>query len=92
LLFFGDAETPLLFARAVQDLEQLGGIAVTVDYTPFREAAELLYQGPWVGERLAGLNTFSPGMPKQCTRSRAVLLNIVLESRFGASAGWGRRH
>jgi allophanate hydrolase len=58
LLFFGDSETPLLFARAVQDLEQLGGIAVTVDCTPFREAAELLYQGPWVAERLAGLKDF----------------------------------
>ncbi len=58
LLFFGDSETPLLFARAIEDMEQLGGIAVTVDYTPFREAAELLYQGPWVGERLAGLKDF----------------------------------
>jgi len=58
LLFFGDSETPLLFARAVQDLERLGGIAVTVDYTPFREAGELLYQGPWVAERLAGLKDF----------------------------------
>ena len=61
LLFFGDSETPFLFARAVQDLEQLGGIAVTVDYTPFREAGELLYQGPWVSERLAGLKDFFTG-------------------------------
>jgi allophanate hydrolase len=58
LLFFGDTETPLLFSRAVQDLEELGRVAVTVDYTPFREAAELLYQGPWVAERLAGLKDF----------------------------------
>ena len=58
LLFFGDSETPLLFARAVRDLEKLGGIAVPVDYAPFREAAELLYQGPWVSERLAGLKDF----------------------------------
>jgi allophanate hydrolase len=58
LRFFGDSETPLLFARAVQDLEQLGGTAVTVDFTPFREAAELLYHGPWVAERLAGLKDF----------------------------------
>ena len=61
LLFFGDSETPLLFARAVRDLERLGGIAVTVEYTLFREAAELLYQGPWVAERLAGLKDFFAG-------------------------------
>jgi allophanate hydrolase len=31
---------------------------VTIDYTPFRQAAELLYSGPWVAERLAAIAGF----------------------------------
>jgi allophanate hydrolase len=56
--FFGDHDTPHLFAQATRDLEQLGGIAVEVDFTPFRQAGELLYQGPWIAERLAQLKDF----------------------------------
>src|SRR5438094_3620 len=43
LAFFGDAETPALFAKAVAALAELGGTAVAIDYAPFREAANLLY-------------------------------------------------
>ena len=58
LFFFGNHDTPLLFAQATRRLEQLGGITVEVDYTPFRQAGELLYQGPWIAERLAQLKEF----------------------------------
>src|SRR5262249_50245946 len=39
-------------------LEGLGGRRVEIDFTPFKEAAQLLYDGPWVAERLAALKTF----------------------------------
>jgi len=58
LEFFGNPETPQLYARAIRDLESLGGIPVPVDFSAFREAAALLYQGPWVAERLAVLQPF----------------------------------
>ncbi|SEJ83532.1 allophanate hydrolase [Pseudomonas linyingensis] len=51
LQFFGCAEGPLQFASAVRQLEALGGEAVEIDFTPFLEAARLLYEGPWVAER-----------------------------------------
>ena len=58
LEFFGNIETPVLFEQAVEDLRELGGNAVTIDFTPLREAACLLYQGPWVAERMTALKSF----------------------------------
>ncbi len=56
--FFGNNETPALFDRARQDMEALGGVAVSIDYVPFSEAAAMLYGGPWVAERWAALGEF----------------------------------
>jgi allophanate hydrolase len=53
LAFFGDADAPDLFERAIDRLESIGGTAVEVGFGPFRDAAELLYEGPWVAERLS---------------------------------------
>ncbi len=58
LEFFGDMEAAALFEQAVGRLEKLGGLPVEIDYTPFRETAELLYSGPWVAERLAAVTPF----------------------------------
>jgi allophanate hydrolase len=41
---------------AIATLESLGGHPVPFDYAPFARAAALLYQGPWVAERLAALS------------------------------------
>jgi allophanate hydrolase len=56
--FFGDDEAPLLYRKAIDRLQGLGGIPVKVDFAPFREAAELLYSGPWVAERYAAVGEF----------------------------------
>jgi len=61
LRFFEDPDTPALYERAIDDLKQLGGIEVTIDFAPLREAAGLLYRGPWVAERLAALQGFVDG-------------------------------
>lgn len=52
LVFFGDTKAEQAFAHAVAGLEQWGGRAVPIDFAPFRETARLLYEGPWVAERL----------------------------------------
>ncbi len=44
--------------RRYEFLESLGGKKVEIDYAPFRAAAELLYAGPWVAERLAAIQPF----------------------------------
>lgn len=58
LEWFGDLQTPVLFADAVRTLEAVGGTAVEVDFGPFRDAARLLYEGPWVAERWSAIRTF----------------------------------
>ena len=58
LEWFGDPLNPALFAAAVGRLESLGGIRVEIDFTPFRDAARLLYEGPWVAERWSVIRAF----------------------------------
>ena len=56
--FFGDDAYAALYAQAVGRLNALGGTAVEIDYAPFRDAAQLLYGGPWVAERTAAVGAF----------------------------------
>jgi allophanate hydrolase len=58
LEFFGDQGAAELFQLAVAALEAVGGERVEIDYGPFQAAAELLYAGPWVAERLAAIQPF----------------------------------
>jgi allophanate hydrolase len=51
LQFFGNEQYPRLFDAAVARLEALGGQRVLIDFAPFVEAAQLLYDGPWIAER-----------------------------------------
>lgn len=58
LEFFGDCEGARLFEEAAQRLEAFGGTRKEIDFQPFRETADLLYQGPWVAERFAAVGDF----------------------------------
>jgi allophanate hydrolase len=56
--FFGDEAYAQLYAQAVGRLKTMGGTAVEIDYAPFRDAAGLLYGGPWIAERTAAVGAF----------------------------------
>ena len=58
LEFFGDGAYAALYAQAIETLKALGGTEVEFDYAPFRDAAQLLYSGPWVAERTAAVGAF----------------------------------
>lgn len=64
LEFFGDAAYAKLYGEAVEKLKAMGGTAVEFDYAPFRDAAQLLYSGPWVAERTAAVGKFMEGAGK----------------------------
>ncbi len=51
--FFGDTLNAALYREAIAAFEALGGTAIDFDYAPFVEVAKLLYEGPWVAERMA---------------------------------------
>jgi allophanate hydrolase len=58
LNFFGDTLNPELYQQAVAQLTALGGEPVEIDLEPFLATARLLYQGPWIAERYAALESF----------------------------------
>jgi allophanate hydrolase len=57
LLWFGDAQSPRLFDAAIARVKAMGGDIIEVDIAPLLDAAKLLYQGPWVAERAAAVET-----------------------------------
>lgn len=59
--FHGDEAIAALYDGAIARLAQVGAEAVQFDYAPFRETAALLYQGPWVAERMAAVAGFHAG-------------------------------
>jgi allophanate hydrolase len=52
-IFLGDATAARLYEQALATLSANGAELVEVDMAPLREAAMLLYGGPWVAERTA---------------------------------------
>ncbi|MFZ5654500.1 MAG: allophanate hydrolase [Pseudomonadota bacterium] len=82
--FDGDAAGAAAFARAVAALEALGGSAKPIDYAPFREAALLLYEGPWLAERRLALGDFLDRRPDAVL---PVVRDIILGAdRYTAAA------
>ncbi len=63
LQFFGDGDYARLFDDTVHRLQSLGYTAVEIDFTPFLEAARLLYDGPWLAERFAAVGKFLAAHP-----------------------------
>ncbi len=47
----GDNETVSAYEEAIREMERIGGVPYSVDFAPFAEARNLLYDGPWIAER-----------------------------------------
>lgn len=80
--FLGCPESPALFAATLEHLKAIGGEPVEIDFSPFLEAARLLYEGPWVAERYSVAGELIERNPE------AVLpvIRAVLEKAPGATA------
>jgi allophanate hydrolase len=61
--FFGDQQSARLFDQALDTLGRLDLDIVEVDIQPLMDAAQLLYAGPWVAERLAAIRDFLKRQP-----------------------------
>ena len=70
--FFGDEQARDGFEQALQRLGAMGAVFEEIDFAPLLETAALLYDGPWIAERLAGLEDF-------VTRQPEALLPVTLE-------------
>jgi len=58
LKFFGNHDSKRLFNEAIAQMEALGGEIIDIDFEPFLQAARLLYEGPWIAERYAAIQSF----------------------------------
>lgn len=63
LCFFGDKEYEKLFNTFINSISQDKYEVVHIDFSSFIEAAKLLYQGPWVAERYAAIESFIEDNP-----------------------------
>ncbi|MGI4794554.1 MAG: allophanate hydrolase, partial [Janthinobacterium lividum] len=75
-----DPQTGVLYQAAIARLRALGGDPVVIDYAPFREAATLLYGGPFVAERLAAIRAFFA--------DQAEAMDPVVRQIIGGGAGF----
>jgi allophanate hydrolase len=84
LEFFGDRIAAEIYEGACARLETLGGIKVEFDFSVLKETAALLYDGPWVAERYAAIDTLMRDNPDALfPTTRAVIANA---SKFDAVA------
>ncbi|RQS08390.1 allophanate hydrolase [Burkholderia sp. Bp8998] len=63
LEFFGDESYRAAWGAALERLRATGARVVEIDFGPFLAAARLLYEGPWVAERLAAIGAFAAREP-----------------------------
>ncbi len=62
-LFFGDTRAEAAFETAMKLVATMGLSLVEIDFAPFLETAQLLYDGPWVAERWAAVGDFIAAHP-----------------------------
>jgi allophanate hydrolase len=89
--WFGNPESPALFAAARNRLRDLGFTLVEVDFSPFLDAARLLYEGPWTAERYAAVGAFIEKHSATPETARAAGLDptvaqIILGGRAASAA------
>ncbi|HWE95108.1 MAG TPA: allophanate hydrolase [Tepidisphaeraceae bacterium] len=58
LRFYGNSNAEALYRASIERVRKLGGTPVQIDFEPFVQTSQLLYDGPWLAERLAGLKDF----------------------------------
>ncbi len=98
------SEYARLFFDSVKRLEQLGGQCVEIDFTPFRTAARLLYDGAWIAERYDAVGEFIERKPdsvhpvtRQLILASGTLtaaeafrsIHRLADARRGADEAWG---
>jgi allophanate hydrolase len=66
LEFFGDAQAEAAFHAALGEWRAAGFDITPVDFSPFLDAAALLYDGPWVAERYTAVGAFVDANAEQC--------------------------
>lgn len=78
-----NAKVNRLLQQFEDHLVSLGGIPVPIEFTPFRQAAELLYEGPWVAERYTTVEKLLAKSPESLLPVTRTIISTA--SRFSAA-------
>jgi allophanate hydrolase len=79
LEFDGDGGNAKLFAATATALEAIGGVRTEADFAPFRAAGAMLYDGPWLAERLIAVEALIDRQPE-------ALLPVIRQIIAGAKS------
>jgi allophanate hydrolase len=81
--FYGDDAAAAIYQDGVDRLQQMGFSCQEIDFDPFREAANMLYNGPWMAERDVAVGDFIRRKPESVVE---VTRNAIMSaSRFSAA-------
>lgn len=78
LAFCGDAVAQAHFAASLEALKKQGATLVEIDFSAFAELGELLYQGPWVAERYAAIESMIEDKPQAV---HPVVRTVIAQAR-----------
>ena len=90
LEFFGCSASATAFDEAILNLRGAGARIVDVDFDPFKEVAQMIYNGPWMAERYAALKPFIESNPQSFHPVTYAAINGG--SRFSASDTFQAQH
>lgn len=86
LPWFGDQASAEAWEKTLERLRGVGVQLEEVDFSPMRELADLLYNGPWVAERHAAIADF---MASQAEQMNPVVRGIIARAGvFTATDAW----
>ena len=61
--FFGDRYAEDNYAQGIGRLRAIGGTVAEIDFAPFAEAGRMMFDGPWVAERLHAVGDYVRSHP-----------------------------
>lgn len=82
LEFFGDAFAGKHYAQSLATLRTLGGTPVEIDFTPFLEASDTIFNSPFIAERAITYRSITEDHPEAV--HPAVLAAIQAAGQFSA--------
>lgn len=82
LAFFNNQEANTLFSHCCDQLREAGFTLKEIDFSPFIEAAQLLYQGPWVAERWLATQSIITDNPEAML---PVIQNIIAKGNSASA-------
>lgn len=78
-IFFGDTAQDDMFAAAIDHLRESGMQIVEIDFTPFYDVAEMLYEGAWVAERYTVIEELLETQPDAVHPTTAKIIGAARE-------------